>query len=54
MEAMSLKEKQVREKKQNSDQEILQKEIELTLKERLLLQEEKRYICVRVAFSFDF
>ncbi|CAK9826888.1 hypothetical protein ANTRET_LOCUS4657 [Anthophora retusa] len=42
MEGMSLKQKQLKEEKQHSGQQILQKEMELTLKERLLLQEADR------------
>ncbi|XP_076235703.1 uncharacterized protein LOC143180062 [Calliopsis andreniformis] len=39
---MSLKEKQLKEKKQKCEQKILQREMELTMKKRLLLQEENR------------
>ncbi|XP_017888352.1 uncharacterized protein LOC108629902 [Ceratina calcarata] len=42
MHNMSLKEKQFKEEMQASKQQILQKEIELTLKERLLSQEANR------------
>lgn len=39
---MNLKEQRLKEKKWNSEQQILQKEMELALKERLLLQEDNR------------
>ncbi|XP_003706485.1 uncharacterized protein LOC100882527 [Megachile rotundata] len=42
MHSLSLKEKHIKEKKQNKEQQILQKEMELTLKEKLLLQEVDR------------
>ena len=40
---MSLKEKQLKERRQNNKQ-VLQKEKELTSKEKLLLQKADRYI----------
>lgn len=43
MHNMSLKEKQLKERRQNNEQQVLQKEMELTSKERLLLQEADRY-----------
>ncbi|OAD60085.1 hypothetical protein WN48_06616 [Eufriesea mexicana] len=42
MHNMSLKEKQIKEKKQSNEQQVLQKEMELTLREKLLLQEADR------------
>ncbi|XP_031849084.2 uncharacterized protein LOC116434484 [Nomia melanderi] len=42
MHSMSLKEKELNEKRQSSEQKILQKEMELALKERLLMQEKYR------------
>lgn len=42
MQSLSLKEKHIKEKKQNKEQQILQREMELTLKEKLLLQEVDR------------
>lgn len=40
---MTLKEKQLKERKQNNEQQVLQKEKELTSKEKLLLQKMDRY-----------
>lgn len=42
MHNMSLKEKQLREEKEGSEQEILRKQFELTVKERLLAREADR------------
>ncbi|XP_068985246.1 centriole and centriolar satellite protein ofd1-like [Bombus flavifrons] len=42
MHNMSLKEKQLKERRQNNEQQVLQKGMELTSKERLLLQEADR------------
>lgn len=43
MHNMNLKEKLLKEKRQTNEKQILQKEMELALKERLLLQKTDRY-----------
>lgn len=44
MHNISLKEKLLKEKRQTNEKQILQREMELALKERLLLQKTDRYI----------
>lgn len=47
MESLTLKEKQLREKKDSNAQCILQKEMELTMKQNFLSQEANRYLKAR-------
>lgn len=52
MQSLTLKEKQLKEKEDSNAQCVLQKEMELSMKQNFLIQEANRYLKTRKSLHF--